>query len=149
MFGSSLGRFTSPDPYNIVLESKAEKDSEKAGNKLNNYLNKPQQWNRYVYVSNNPLIFVDPNGETLELTGTQKERDKAFNKILDLCGEKCKGRLYIEEKNGHTYVGYFDTKGGLSGNAGNIGQVLEDVINSDANVELQVTSNSSSKFGRF
>ena len=42
---ASLGRFTSPDP--TLLSVKGEN---------------PQSWNRYVYVSNNPLAHIDPLG---------------------------------------------------------------------------------------
>jgi len=44
-YSSTLGRFTSPDPY---LGSMS--------------LTNPQSFNRYTYVQNNPLIFVDPSG---------------------------------------------------------------------------------------
>jgi RHS repeat-associated protein len=33
----------------------------------------PQNWNRYSYVQNNPLKFVDPTGRTLTLTGTEAD----------------------------------------------------------------------------
>ena len=46
MYGYGLGRFTSPDP----LMASAKR-------------NDPQTLNRYVYVGNNPLIYVDPNGK--------------------------------------------------------------------------------------
>lgn len=141
-YGNSLGRFTTIDPYNIILESKSEKNVEKSKAKLFDYLSKPQQWNRYSYVANNPLIFVDPKGETLELTGTKEEQEKAYNRILELCGEKCNGKLYREIVNGRTFVGYFDNNGGLEKAAGKIGEVLENIIDSDKNVELQVTSKS-------
>jgi RHS repeat-associated protein len=45
MFGSSLGRFTSPDP---LMESAVK------------FM--PQSWNRYTYVLNNPLKYTDPSG---------------------------------------------------------------------------------------
>lgn len=45
MYGGFHGRFTSPDPLQA---------SAKAAN--------PQTWNRYTYVLNNPLIFIDPDG---------------------------------------------------------------------------------------
>jgi RHS repeat-associated protein len=44
-YGSTQGRFTSPDP---MLSS--GKPAE------------PQSWNRYAYVLNNPLVYVDPSG---------------------------------------------------------------------------------------
>jgi RHS repeat-associated protein len=44
-FGAALGRFTSPDPVS-------------AGANLAN----PQSWNKYAYVTGNPLAKVDPSG---------------------------------------------------------------------------------------
>lgn len=46
-FGSGLGRFTSADPKPIGNPRTAN----------------PQDLNLYVYVSNNPLLYFDPNGE--------------------------------------------------------------------------------------
>ncbi len=51
------GRFTSPDPYNILTESNSQED-------FVSYLGNPQRWNRYQYGLNNPLLFVDPTGRT-------------------------------------------------------------------------------------
>lgn len=45
MYQSALGRFTSPDPTTLSVKA------------IN-----PQTWNRYVYVLNNPLIYIDPLG---------------------------------------------------------------------------------------
>jgi hypothetical protein len=45
MYGYNHGRFTPPDP---LLESGRIED--------------PQTWNRYAYVLNNPLSYVDPDG---------------------------------------------------------------------------------------
>ncbi len=45
-FFGSAGRFTSVDPKLDALHTVAN----------------PQQWNRYAYVSNNPLKFADPDG---------------------------------------------------------------------------------------
>jgi RHS repeat-associated protein len=44
-YGSSMGRFITPDPKSSSA-----------------HLAEPQSWNRYAYVGNNPLIFVDPDG---------------------------------------------------------------------------------------
>ncbi len=44
-YGSTMGRFTSPDP---LMASAHARD--------------PQTWNRYTYTLNNPLRFVDPDG---------------------------------------------------------------------------------------
>jgi RHS repeat-associated protein len=44
-YGSNQGRFTSTDP--LMASGRP---------------NKPQSWNRYAYVLNNPLILIDPDG---------------------------------------------------------------------------------------
>lgn len=63
MFGSSVGRFTSPDP---LLSSGRIDD--------------PQTWNRYAYVLNNPLYYIDPDG-LYECTGTP-DQCKQFRTAL-------------------------------------------------------------------
>jgi RHS repeat-associated protein len=45
-FGSSLGRFQTPDPIHIMKQRLID----------------PQQWNMYAYARNNPLRFTDPTG---------------------------------------------------------------------------------------
>ncbi len=62
MFGSSLGRFTSPDPYNIILEQEKGRDEKEKQQIVLGYISQSQKWNRYVYVLNNPLKFTDPAG---------------------------------------------------------------------------------------
>jgi RHS repeat-associated protein len=46
-YGSSMGRFMSPDPVGIFVAD----------------VTNPQSWNLYSYVMNNPLKFIDPSGE--------------------------------------------------------------------------------------
>ena len=45
-YGSSLGRFMSPDPAGLLAQKPTY----------------PQSWNLYAYAMNNPLIFIDPTG---------------------------------------------------------------------------------------
>jgi RHS repeat-associated protein len=59
-YGSSMGRFTSADSYSPQLECRTSSC-------FNNYVGNPQNWNRYTYTRNNPLAFVDPDGEQTEL----------------------------------------------------------------------------------
>jgi hypothetical protein len=48
-FGSSMGRFMSPDPKHLSA-----------------HLSDPQSFDRYAYARNNPLLYVDPNGKDFE-----------------------------------------------------------------------------------
>ncbi len=59
--GNSLGRFMTPDDF--------FKDS---------HVDDPQSWNEYAYARNNPLRYVDPNGENATITTncTTTEDDK-------------------------------------------------------------------------
>ena len=59
MFGSSLGRFTSPDPAMLSMNG-----------------NNPQSFNRYIYVMNNPLLYTDPLGLwAVEFRAVYKQKD--------------------------------------------------------------------------
>ncbi|MCZ2391524.1 MAG: RHS repeat-associated core domain-containing protein [Acidobacteria bacterium] len=87
-YGNTHGRFTSPDPYNIIFAAEdAEKDKEGAGKKLfNDYLLQPQNWNRYVYVWNNPLTNIDPDGEKVYVviyTVGNSEGDDEFRRAAE------------------------------------------------------------------
>jgi RHS repeat-associated protein len=67
-FSSAQGRFTSPDAMIMKKE----------------WLADPQRWNHYAYVRNNPLRYVDPNGEDLTVVystaGLSDENAEWFKK---------------------------------------------------------------------
>ncbi|MCZ2078482.1 MAG: hypothetical protein LC130_26225, partial [Bryobacterales bacterium] len=54
-FSGAQGRFTSPDPFSILREAGSREE-------LDGYLAEPQRWNKYAYSLNNPLKYVDPDG---------------------------------------------------------------------------------------
>ncbi len=62
-FSSTQGRFTSPDEF--------WKDSQ---------IGDPQSWNKYAYVRNNPLRYVDPKGEKATVK-VQTDEDKKTGTI--------------------------------------------------------------------
>lgn len=59
-FASQQARFTSPDPITITQERMVD----------------PQQLNLYSYARNNPLIYIDPSGMDITVTGTEKDEYK-------------------------------------------------------------------------
>jgi RHS repeat-associated protein len=61
-FGSSMGRFMSPDPLPWISWQDGDKD-ERA--RFEGYIANPQNFNLYAYVRNNPLIYTDPTGESI------------------------------------------------------------------------------------
>lgn len=60
-YGSSMGRFMSPDPITLTSAHQAD----------------PQQINLYSYVRNNPLIPTDPSGMNIN-TDDLNDKDKAL-----------------------------------------------------------------------
>ena len=87
-YGKNLGRYYSVDPYKIVAEVQQQKDAKKAKKMLDNYILKPTRWNRYIYVQNNPLIFVDPSGEVEVLTGSAADQKRALQRLRAELGEE-------------------------------------------------------------
>jgi RHS repeat-associated protein len=83
MYKKELGRFTGVDKGTFTPAD-------------------PQNFNRYVYVQNNPLKFVDPTGLDLVLTGKQEDVDAAVALIEQTSGYKLKhmgkGKYVIDEK---------------------------------------------------
>ncbi|MGE3466301.1 MAG: RHS repeat domain-containing protein, partial [Pyrinomonadaceae bacterium] len=135
----SLGRFSSPDPYNIVLEVQAQKDPEKSRALLLGYIEKTQQWNRYVYVVNNPLMYIDPSGEVLKLTGSADSNEKFYNLLKEMLGEKAAANLTYEVTDQGEWIIDYKGPGGLD-IGGEFGVALQDIIDSSKIVSMRMTT---------
>ena len=82
MYANRLGRFTSVDPYNIIFEKKKGKNAKEENQVLHDYISNPQVWNKYAYASNNPLLYVDPQGEKAEVSVTVDEKNKTGTIVI-------------------------------------------------------------------
>jgi RHS repeat-associated protein len=72
-YSSGLGRFTSGDPINTVIEERVVD---------------PQQLNLYAYVRNNPLKFVDSTGMKINTSRLNKEQKELWDKLVELANAK-------------------------------------------------------------
>jgi RHS repeat-associated protein len=87
---SIQGRFASADPIFYQKEMLVD----------------PQRYNLYGYVRNNPLRFIDPKGEAIQLPDDPKEREIVLEALKKAVG-KAGSYLYsnYDKKTGHYFVG--------------------------------------------
>lgn len=89
-YNGAQGRFTSPDPvfFQAVM------------------MNDPQRFNLYAYVRNNPLKYIDPKGEAIQLSDDPKKRQEQLNELCkDSNVKNCSYYLYanpVTDKKGAT-----------------------------------------------
>jgi len=115
-YSSTQGRFTSVDPFNLPLDTQeaAESNPERARRLFNAYLSQPQQWNRYSYGINNPLLYVDPTGEAIQLSNDKDERERQMQALREAVGSEAAQYLYVNQGtnpdgSANYYVGIYDS----------------------------------------
>lgn len=133
-YGSTLGRFTSPDPP-----------------LLDQHIADPQSWNLYAYARNNPLSYIDPTGNAVELLGDEEQRKKELEFLKKQLGnDKAAANLYINEVKDGDKTRYFV---GIKGDVGDFMKLSEashDLANLVQNknvVEFGLTSQDLSRQG--
>jgi len=110
-YGSTQGRFTSPDPYNPIVDSEEEED-------FSQYLGQPQNWNRYVYVWNNPLRYIDPNGEKVYVvtyTYGNSEGDDEFRRAAETREQQIRNSKGFDPKKDTVLLAAVKTKEDFAG----------------------------------
>ncbi|MGH9933458.1 MAG: RHS repeat-associated core domain-containing protein, partial [Pyrinomonadaceae bacterium] len=91
-YSSTQGRFTSPDPVYFQTDMTTD----------------PQRFNLYEYARNNPLKFIDPEGEAIELTGDEEARKRQLEAARSAVGNQAGTYLYENQgKDGKYYVGVY------------------------------------------
>jgi RHS repeat-associated protein len=60
-YGSTQGRFTSPDPFSVILLRQSS-PNDKTAAAFMQFIGDPRRWNRYAYAVNSPLVFTDTTG---------------------------------------------------------------------------------------
>jgi RHS repeat-associated protein len=83
-YGSTQGRFTSPDPYVIFFEMERGRDANEQQEILLQYISQPQNWAKYSYGLNNPLIHTDPTG----MRPLTKREQEALDKLEQLAASE-------------------------------------------------------------
>jgi RHS repeat-associated protein len=78
-YGSTQGRFTSPDPYIIMFEMEKGRDEKERRQFFLAYISQPQIWNKYTYALNNPLKYTHPDG----LRPLTKEDERRLDRLGD------------------------------------------------------------------
>ena len=76
------------------MERQCKPDPKEAEALFREYIGNPQQWNRYTYALNNPLAYLDPTGEAVELVGTEEERQKQLEVLRAVVGKRAGAYLY-------------------------------------------------------
>jgi RHS repeat-associated protein len=77
-YSSAQGRFTSVDPFEIAMDAEDEDE-------VLAFLSDPRSWNKYAYTYNNPLRFVDPDG--------QRPQDSFHNRLDKAVRDQGAGRI--------------------------------------------------------
>lgn len=95
MFGSGFGRFTSPDPFNIIFVKRS------GGRKaFVNFILQPQNWNKYIYVLNRPLTLIDPTG----LSACDPKTNPNCKTDQPLIPKECVGCTWGTDKEGKPII---------------------------------------------
>jgi RHS repeat-associated protein len=98
MYDKNRGRFTAVDPYSIIFEKENGYNNKAKMMIYIRFAVQPQNWNRYIYVLNNPLNKIDPFGLIFVKTSdgvVHYIEDKTYNSLGKTEIEKQIGKFNI------------------------------------------------------
>lgn len=112
---------------------------------LDQHIADPQSWNLYSYAKNNPLSYVDPTGNAVELyQDDEEERKRALARLQqEVANKEAASRMYINTVQDGDKTRYFvGIKGDLGDFAklGDAAKGLADMVGAKQVVEFGVTS---------
>lgn len=126
-YASQQARFVSPDPITITKERMTD----------------PQQFNLYSYARNNPLIYIDPSGMDITVTGSATDKDE-YKKRLQ--GSIQSFQIDLDSNGKVGVVGTVDA----TKLKGTDKKLYEEITNQDKHVGIALTRNDPDvDFGRF
>jgi len=133
-FSAPLGRFTSPDkPL------------------LDQHVADPQSWNLYVYARNNPLLYIDPTGNEIELLGDEDEREKELELLKRaMKSDKVASFLYIKSVKKKDKTQYLVGIKGDVGEFAGLSETAKDLaglVSRKETVDFGITNQDLSKYG--
>ena len=98
-------------------------------------LRRPDRWNRYAYVMNNPLIYVDPEGEILKLSGEKK----AVDQFVEEANEGLYGKtLEVDDQGNATLVDDPNEQGPPTPEQQSLEDTLNEAISDPKTTEITV-----------
>jgi RHS repeat-associated protein len=102
-FASVQGRFTGVDP---LLQSGRP--------------SLPQTWNRYSYVLNNPLKYIDPTGEEWKFVGNDQVSEEELKKAFEAAIKAKAGKNWEKSKEWQAYQAIDKAKGTITVSLGDL-----------------------------
>jgi RHS repeat-associated protein len=105
----------------------------------------PQSWNRYNYVQNNPLLFVDPTGELLVFAGSAANLEK----LRKMVNDSLHGQELVINQNGTAQLVANNVQGPASPEQAALAGALSAAINRSEVVRIGVESGTDVRAGSY